>query len=391
MHRHNESSIWTRDFIMLALANFLMAIAFYFLISTLPVYIVRVLKTSKSEAGLILASYTIAALIIRPVAGYACDNIGRKWIYIISLFLFSLLFNTYIWATTIAIMLMLRFIHGLAWGFTSTSGSTLAVDMIPPSKRGEGIGIYGLSMTIAMAIGPVVGLAISKGDHFNNMFITGGALSLAGLVLALMIKYPAYQPHKVKFHFRNLLEKKSLPISFNQLMITISYGGLLSFIAIYGKETGIANPGIFFIVYAVGIAVSRVISGKIFDKYGPKTIVSIGILLIIIGFPILALEQNYAGFLISAGIMGLGNGVVSPNFQAMINNMVESHRRGAANSTLMTAFDMGVGLGMIISGILSDRLGLSGSFLISAGINGFALCYFWLYALKHYQKHMLAK
>jgi len=366
-----------------------MAIAFYFLISTLPVYIVEVLKTSKSEAGLILSFYTIAALIIRPIAGYYVDSLGRKNIYLLSLLAFSLLFNMYIVATTISIMLLLRFIHGLAWGITSTSGSTVVVDIIPVARRGEGIGVFGLSMTIAMALGPVIGLEISKGNNFNSMFITGSALSLAGLSLALITHYPVYSPVKVKFQWKNLIDKRSVPISINQLFITISYGGLLSFIAIYGKEVGINNPGLFFMVYAAGIAVSRVISGKIFDRYGPKAIISSGIILLIIGFPILAYFRSYSGFLVSAAILGLGNGVVYPNFQAMINNVVEPQRRGAGNSTLFTAFDMGIGFGMIFNGFLADHLGLSNAYMISAVINILSLIYFLIYVVKHYYRYRI--
>jgi MFS family permease len=389
MNNSGKETIWTKNFVLLSFANLLMAIAFYFMISTLPVYIVNVLKTTKGKAGLILSFYTIAALIIRPITGYAVDSIGRKNIYLFSLFTFSLLFNVYIIATTIATLLVLRFIHGITWGMTSTSGSTVVVDIIPVSRRGEGIGVFGLSMTIAMAIGPVIGLAISKGGNYNAMFIAGSILSFAGLFLALLTRYPVYKAVKVKFRWKNLIEKRSIPVSLNQLVITISYGGLLSFITIYGKETGINNPGIFFMIYAAGIAVSRVISGKIFDRHGPKAIITAGIVMLIIGFPVLALCRSYAGFLFSAAIMGLGNGVVFPNFQAMINNMIETQRRGAGNSTLFTAFDMGIGAGMIINGFLADHVGLSNSYLISAGINIISLLYFWFYALKHYYRHKI--
>ena len=386
-----QEKIWTKDFVMLALANLIMSTAFYFLITGLPLYLGKTIHADNSMIGMVLAIYTIAALIIRPFTGIAVDIKGRKFIYLLSLLIFGLLFNAYIFSVTIVSIFLLRFIHGLLWGITTTSASTVIVDIIPAKKRGEGLGIYGLSMTIAMAIGPILGLVLAKKYDYEGMFIIGSALCFIGFILASLVKYPKYEipKEKIKFNWSNLIEKKSLPVSLSFLLVMSSYGGLLTFIVLYGKQIKIDNPGIFFLVYALGIAISRVIAGKIFDKKGPRLIGFLGFSLLIIGFPILSLVQNAYGFFGSALIMGVGNGILMPTFQAMINNLVEPHKRGVANSTLFTALDLGIGIGMVLTGFIADLFTISGSFLISTGICTLGFISFIFYSLKHYNANKL--
>jgi MFS family permease len=363
----NNKTIWTKDFILLACGNLLMAIAFYFLIPTLPVYLENVLKANKSTTGWVIAMYSIAALIIRPLTGKALDTLGRKTIFLFAFALFALLFSGYIFAYTIVFLAVLRFVHGIAWGMVSTSNSTVVVDIIPPERRGEGIGYFGLSMTIGMALGPVIGLAITNNISYESCFLTGCVIAFAGFILALFVKYPKFIPHPENntFHLKNLLEKKSFPVSLAIFCIMIPYGGLLSFVAIYGKEIGLRNPGIFFIIYAIGIGISRLYSGKIFDRYGPVALNYSGLGLLAIGLPLLALERNMTGFMISAAVMGFANGIIFPTFQAMINNLVPMERRGAANSTYFTAVDLGIGTGMVLMGTLGDALTLPYAYLSS--------------------------
>lgn len=385
-----SDKLWTRDFTLIGIANLLMAIAFYFLLPTLPLYLKESLKASQSQVGLVLAFYTIAALIIRPFVGYALDSFGRKTIYLISFVLFSLLFIGYPLASSIALMVVIRFLHGLTWGSLSTSGSTIAVDFIPVSRRGEGISLFGLSMTIAMAIGPLIALSILGKTSFMGVFVIATAISMMGLLLALIIRFPVYKsnPDNRTFSIKRLIEKTSIPLSLNMLIVTITYGGILSFAALYAKEIGVMNSGPFFLLLAVGIGMSRFFSGKIFDRVGPFRIVIIGLILLILGFPILYLIPTSIGFHFAAVVIGLGFGIVMPTFQAMINNLVKPDRRGAANSTYFTSFDLGIGIGMIITGIISEHLGLGNAYLISSILISLALIVFLTYSYGHYKKRI---
>jgi MFS family permease len=181
-----------------------------------------------------------------------------------------------------------------------------------------------------------------------------------------------------------LINTTSVPVSIMLLILNITYGGIISFIALYGKEIGIPNPGIFFLVYAAGIALTRFFAGKIFDNYGPRLLMISGTLVLALGFPILALVKNNFGFLLSAWLMGMGGGVLMPALQSMVNNMVSHRNRGAANSTLFTALDLGIGIGMVLIGFISEHFGLTVSFLSCTGIVLAAFVYYIVYVEKHY-------
>jgi MFS family permease len=377
--------LWNRNFTLLTLSNFLMCCAYYSLISTLPVFISSVLKANHSIVGLVMASYAIAAIVIRPFCGFGLDYFGRKFIFIASLLVYGLIFNVYILVAAVWFMIAVRVMHGLTWGLTTTSNSTVAGDIIPAEKRGEGFGYFGVTTTAGMALGPMVGLFIMQKVGYNAMFFAGFAISIVSMILAAMIRYPEYKRVPgTEFRWEDLLEKKALIPSLNLLITSLSYGGLLSFIALYGKEIGIRNPSGFFLIYAVGIIASRFSAGKAVDRNGPRRIIIICLTLLIIGFPLLALVRNEYGFYFSAIILGFGNGVVWPVFQAMINNIVTPNRRGAANSTAFMAMDMGMGLGMIMAGAISQRYTISVAFICCSVASAAGLFLFLRVTLKHY-------
>jgi MFS family permease len=380
--------IWTKDFIMLCMSNILMAIAFYCLISILPIYLDRELKMPNGIIGIILAAFTIASLIIRPFTGYILDSFGRKSMYLISLLILSILFGVYPYVLTFFTIFFLRLAHGLAWGASTTSGVTVAVDIIPPQKRGEGLGFFGLSYTIAMALGPMLGILILDGHNFSRLFIFGGILSAIGFLFALFVKYPKFVNfNKNEFQFKKMFDKKAFPVSLNIIFMSIVYGGLLSFVSIYAKEIGINNTGSFFFIIAIGIGISRILSGKIFDKNGPWIISIFAFVALATGFAILAFFRSHAGFHLSALIIGLGSGILMPTFQAMANNVVVSNKRGAANSTFYMAFDLGIGIGMVLIGFLADLITIGWAFLVCSMISILGLILYILYVNEHYHNN----
>jgi MFS family permease len=381
-----NEKVWNRDFTLLTLSNFLMCCAYYSLISTLPVYMSDVLSSGKGIVGSVMACYVVAAILIRPFCGFSLDKFGRKTIFLASLLVYALIFNGYIMATTVLTMLVIRFIHGLTWGLTTTSNTTIAGDVIPENKRGQGFGYFGISTTAGMALGPMVGTVIFQQGGYSAMFVAGCLISLVSLGLAASIKYPDYfQPKaNLEFKWKDLVETNTIIPSVNLLIIMLTYGGLISFVALYGQDIGIENPSGFFLIYALGIISSRFAVGKSLDRNGPARIIVVCLSLLIIGFPLLALWQNQTGFYIAALILGFGNGVVFPTFQTMINNMVPATRRGAASSTLYMAVDLGMGLGMILSGVVSQNFSIATAFLVCSGIAASGLVLFLVSTLKHY-------
>lgn len=362
-----------------------MCCAYYSLISTLPVFISSSLHANHSIVGLVMASYAVAAIVIRPFCGFGLDYFGRKSIFIVSLLIYGMIFNVYILVGSIWFMIIVRFAHGITWGLTSTSNSTIAGDIIPANKRGVGFGYFGVATTTGMAIGPLIGSFILLNSGFNMMFFAGFLMSLVSMIMASMIKYPSFDPFPdLEFKWKGLLEIKSIIPSLNLLITSVSYGGLLSFIALYGKEIGIRNPSGFFLIYALGIITSRFSSGKAVDRNGPRMIIIICLSMLIVGFPLLALVKNEFGFYLAAVILGIGNGVVWPTFQTMINNIVLPHRRGAANSTAFIAMDLGMGLGMIFAGFISQILSISAAFLFCSLFSLIGLLMFLQFTLRFY-------
>jgi len=386
-----SNSLWNRNFTLLTFSNFFMCSAYYSLISTLPIYISTELHSPKSVVGLVLASYIVASVLVRPFTGFGLDKYGRKTIFIVSLLFYAFVFNGYLVAWTVAVMILVRFIHGLTWGLTTTSNSTVAVDIIPPDKRGQGIGYFGISTTLGMALGPVIGSSIFQHGGYSAMFIAGFIISLASMGMAASMRFTDVVPSRSpEFKFSTLFETTTLLPSFNLLLIMITYGGMLSFVALYGRELGISNPAGFFLIYACGVIGARFTSGKFFDLHGPRVILLICLSLLIAGFPVLALLQNPLGFYGAAVILGFGNGVVFPTFQAMTNNMVQQNRRGAANSTLFTSVDIGMGAGMILVGSIAQVFSISAAFVVCSGICVVALLFFIFFTIKYYEKNKLS-
>lgn len=389
--KQTKSTLFRGNFVLVFFASLLMFTAFYFLLPTLPVFLTRELKINEGQTGIILSVFTIAALIIRPFSGYLIDRLGRKVFYIPSILLFALTFLLYPLAATLILMLMVRFFHGLVWGVATTTGSTLIVDIVPPERRGEGIGLYGLAMTIPMALGPLSGIKLSENYSFLLMFVCAAVLTFTGFLLTIAIRYPVIRNASgARFMWKNLIESSSLPVTLNLLLVNISYGGMVSFISIYALKTNIGHAGTFFIVFASGITLARLYMGKIFDRYGPKLLTILGMLLLTTGYFVLGVLININGFIAAAFILGLGSGIIFPVFQAMVNNMVPAHRRGAANSTLFSGLDLGIGIGMFVTGFMAHAIGLPLTFLGYAILNMVALVYFLVVSLPHYYKGLYA-
>jgi len=380
--------IWSRNFVFLNLSNFLMYITYYAILSALPLYLVNDLHASEMQVGLVVGAYTIASVLVRPFSGFALDRFGRRSVFLIALVVYSFLFAGYLVALSITAILMIRFAQGLTWGFTTVSGSTVAADIVPVSKRGQGIGYFALSTTLGMSVGPVIGLFICQQWNFMVVFIAACIISLASVAVAWAIhmRKRFIVGKRIKMQWNALFDKNSVRPSANVFITMIAYGGLLSFIALYGQELGVRNASLYFLIFSVGIAIARLTSGREFDRHGPRMIITVCIILLIVGFPVLALAENAVLYFVSAVIIGFGNGVIFPTFQSMVNTLADSSHRGAANSTLFTAVDLGMGLGMVMAGLIAQKISLSAIFWINALVCVAGLLFFRLVVIGDYER-----
>lgn len=379
--------IFSSNFILFATANFLMALAFYMLIPILPLFFLEHLHISESLSGLLISLYTLAALLIRPFAGYLLDKYKRMHIFIISFLLFTVLFILYPQANLLWVMALIRFVHGLVWGFLTTAGSTIAVDLIPASRRGEGLGYFGITMTLAMAIAPLAAIPIYKDINAEFLFSLAAITAFSGILLSIFVQNKQII-NRLKHSKRvNLLHIPAVPASVTMLLLTIPYGGLLTFVASYGIEIGIEVPGLFFLLLAVGVTFSRLVGGKIMDNHGPKSISIVGFLLLMIGFFMLAYNAFSISFYASAVLIGLGFGIIMPIFQTITNNLASENDRGKANSTFFTAFDLGIGLGIILSGFISEYINYQSGYYISTIFVAVSMLFALSICIPHYSKY----
>ncbi|MDQ3395961.1 MAG: MFS transporter [Bacteroidota bacterium] len=378
--------VFTKNFIVHSISYLLLTTAFYFLLPTLPLYVVRVLKEDKSMVGYITGFYALSALLIRPFAGYALDTWGRKPIYLTSLAFYTVLIFTYNFAATFFLLIIIRLLHGLSWGMLTTGGSTIVADIVPANKRGQGIGYFGLATTLSMAIGPLLGLWILGQVHYDRLFLTSALVAGVALLMACFIVYPKVEMVRHKLAWNSIIEKSVLPIAFVMLIVAIPYAGMMTFIPLLSDELGIENGGLFFLVYAIGVSILRPAAGKIMDKRGPAMIMLTSFTLSISGLFLIYFSKEINFFLGGAFVLGLGNGILMPTLQTMIINMVKAERRGVANSTFFSSIDLGIGIGSVILGYLAEFTSLSFLFLFSGVILLFPMFYFFIFVVGKYNR-----
>ncbi len=388
---HQEPKLWNKNFINACVANFLVACAFFLLMPTIPVYLSEHLGVPHSKIGIVLSSYAIALLLIRPFSGYMVDIFPRKKLYLLGLALFIATFVGYYFAVSVLFFIVLRFIHGLFWGISTVSANTVAIDIIPASRRAEGIGYFGATMNIAMALAPFVAVNIYDNYGFNFLISAGLTMGILAVGAVGFIKVPqrSVSASTPALSFDRFILIKALPIFFNQLFLAFGWGTLVAFAVLYGKEIGIENPGYFFLFMASGIVLSRINSGKLVDKGFLHNVMAIAITAIGVGFLLFAYFHNIYLFCISAFILGLGYGTLFPALQTIYINMAPSSKRGTANSTYLTGFDLGIGIGMLLGAYIGDKYNFSIMYTITSALCVIALILYWFNSRKVFDKNKL--
>lgn len=365
-----------------------MAAAFYFLLPTLPVYAVNALDANNNQVGYIIGVYSLSALLIRPIAGWLLDAYGRRTIYIVALVLFTMLMATYHLSYTFFILLVIRVFHGFTWGVITTGGSTIATDIVPEERRGEGIGYFGMAMTFAVALAPYIGDQIMGQNNFSNLFTISTIVAVAALILTIFVKMPKVSTGETKIQLSKMFDKRVNRIAVVMFTGAFPFAAIISFIRIYSDEKGINQGALFFIFLALGVVLVRLFVGKVMDKHGPSTLVAIALILTVIGLVWIRYIDSFWPLMMAALILGFGNGIVMPTVQTMAMNMVPIERRGAANATFFSSVDLGIGAGSIALGYVAEYYGISMMFFICGIIILFPLMFYFLFVRKHYHKHV---
>lgn len=385
-----RAKLWNRNFIQCCISYFLMNFSFYMLMPTIPIYLVESLGIDTSEVGIVLSSYSIGLLCVRPFSGFLVDCFSRKPLYLFAFLIFSLMFIGYLFAVTVLAIMMVRFIQGGFMGLTSVSGNTIAIDVIPSSRRGEGMGFYGLTINLGMSLAPLFSMVIFEHWGFHLVIYIGLVIALIGVISVGLIRYPKREHvPRPAFSLDRFILVKGLPAAFSYILVAIPYGMITSFVVLYGKEIGISNPSYFFVYMAIGVGVSRLISGRLVDHGKIHQVSLASIVCLLITFVVFALIHHPFVFFACALFIGVGFGIGVPAFQCLFVNVAPHNRRGTATSTLLTSFDMGVGIGMLITGFIASHWNLAMAYGLGSVCCFCSLISYCLFVIKSYEKHKL--
>lgn len=395
-----QDKLWNRNYCKVMAANFTLFFAFYVLTPLLPLYLSEHFGATKDVIGLVLSGYTITALMVRPFSGYVVDTFPRKTVLMVCFSAFAIFFAGYLAASSLLLFTIVRTLHGGPFGALTVANSTVAIDVLPSSRRTEGIGYYGLSNNLAMAIAPTVGIFIYKlTDSFELLFWLALAVACAGWLTDATVKTRRSEGTKVRrCENSNLVPsppRTSVPsklsldrffllrgwlLGINMVAFGFSFGVLSNYLAIYGKEVmGITGgTGTYFMLCSVGLILSRLQGGKALRQGRLTFNAGSGMVISLVGYTLFILVPNMVGYYASALLIGLGNGHMWPAFQNMTISVASNSQRGTANSTILVSWDLGMGLGILLGGVISELLGYSAAFWTVVLVNGSGVALFFM-------------
>lgn len=377
--------LWNKNYIKVMTANFSLFFAFYLLTPLLPLYLSETFGATKDVIGLVLSGYTITALIFRPFSGYLVDSFPRKTVLMVSFSAFAIFFAGYLAAGTLLLFTIVRTLHGGPFGTLTVANSTVAIDVLPSSRRNEGIGYYGLSNNLAMAIAPTFAIFIYAETHnFELLFWLAFAIATFGWIVdaSVTLKPKNTQISRLnsKLSLDRFFLKNGWLLGVNMVFFGFCFGVLSNYLAIYGKQVmGITGgTGTWFMLCSIGLILSRLQGGKALRKGLLTHNASEGMLISLVGYTLFVAFPNSFGYYSSAILIGLGNGHMWPAFQNMMISMAHHNERGTANSTILISWDIGMGLGILAGGAIAEHLGYTAAFWIVAIMNATGVLLYFL-------------
>jgi MFS family permease len=392
--------LWNRNYLKVMTANFALFFAFYLLTPLLPLYLYETFGATKDVIGLVLSGYTIVALLFRPFSGFFVDSFPRKTVLLIAYSAFAIFFAGYLAASSLLLFTIVRTLHGGPFGAVTVANSTVAIDVLPSSRRNEGIGYYGLSNNLAMAISPTFAIFVYSETHnFQLLFWLAFAVATFGLIVDSTVTLQKPQPSSIRsssarsqrespqtsaLRLDRFFLKSGWLIGINMVFFGFCFGVMSNYLAIYGKQvlgmTG--GTGAWFMLCSIGLILSRLQGGKALREGKLTQNAAEGMVISLVGYTLFILMPTLSSFLIphfsfltsigyygSAILIGLGNGHLWPAFQNMMISVAHHNERGTANSTILVSWDCGMGLGILVGGVIAELLGYSAAFWTVALVN----------------------
>jgi MFS family permease len=386
--------LWNAQYLKVMASNFMLFFAFYLLTPLLPIYLNNAFKADKDLIGLVLSGYVVATLMVRPFSGYVVDTFNRHKVLMACFFAFFICFAGYIGASTLLLFAIVRTMHGIPFGATTVANSTVAIDVLPSSRRNEGIGYYGLSNNIAMAIAPTAGIYIYNAtSNFTLLFWLSLFIALGGFIITTTVKIPAREivADKPKLSLDHFFLTRGWLLAANICLFGVCWGTMSNYVAIYGMEQlHITNgTGMFFMILSTGLVLARLIGRKSMSQGKMTSIALRGVLLSSLGYTLFATSLGEWSFYGAALLIGLGNGQMYPAFLNMFVKVARHDQRGTANSSILISWDLGMGLGILLGGFVAEYISYFAAFWIVAAIQIVGSLIFVMFTSSFYHRRKL--
>lgn len=399
--------LWNANYIKVMTANFSLFFAFYILTPLLPLYLSETFGATKDVIGLVLSGYTLTALLARPFSGFVVDSFPRKTVLLVCYVSFAIFFAGYLAAASLLLFTIVRTLHGGPFGALTVANSTVAIDVLPASRRNEGIGYYGLSNNLAMAIAPTVGIFLYHQTHsFQLLFWLALGVAFFGFVVDSTVKtrdLPTPKDAKRESPRKLSLDRffllRGWLLGFNMVFFGFCFGVLSNYLAIYSQEQlGITGgTGTYFMLCSIGLILSRLQGSRALRQGRLIHNASEGMLISLVGYTLFILVPTLTSahtpillsYYASALLIGLGNGHLWPAFQNMMISMAHHNERGTANSTILVSWDVGMGLGVLLGGVIAEHLSYGAAFWSVAFVNATGVALYFLRTRTFYIKGKL--
>jgi MFS family permease len=358
-----EQSLWNASYVRMCLSSFFQYLTHYVLIAALPVFVIQNLQQSEHQAGMALTFFQIGAILFRPFAGKWIDDFKKKKVLFVSLALFCVVSFMYLGVQTFFFLFILRFLHGASFSTGTTATATMVALFSPANRKGEGVGYLSVFTSVAMVIGPFIGLTLISVYSFTILFAVCAVFGLAAFLCGNMKSAQLREFDKpggktTSFSWRNLVEPHALPVAVNGGILAFIYSSLLAFLPLYAKKIGMMEmASYFFAVYALVIILSRPFIGRLFDRMGANIVVYSAVLVYFAGMLGLSRADSPVTFLLAAAVIGLGFGGLNPSFQTLAVLAAPGYKSGLATSTYFLSMDIGVGVGSFVLGAVADYTG----------------------------------
>lgn len=364
MSEQSKEKLFNKGFISITLINFIVYLVYYLLMVIIAVIAQDTLHATLGQAGLASGIYIIGTLIARLFMGKTLELIGRKAVLRYGALFYLVTTIAYLYIPSIGVLYFVRLLNGFGYGAVSTATNAIVTAYIPKSRHGEGINYYGLSTSLAAAIGPFIGMVLLNTMNFYFIILFSIILILLTTIACFIFPVkniqltPEHRASLSRWSWDSFIEKKVLFISFIGFLMGLSYSSVLSFLSSYAKAIDLVSASsFFFVVYALVITATRPLSGRIFDARGENAVMYPSFIFLTAGLLFLSITTSSWMLFVSGGLIGLGYGTFMSNGQAIcLKASPNSHRIGIALSTYFIGLDLGLGVGPYILGELRSFL-----------------------------------